>query len=279
MYWKDTVSNTTQPASTPSEASEPAKPLAMDMDGAVAILTMQHKPYNLLDKELSFELIKGLEWARQQRARAVVVRSGLRHFSAGADLDEMVEAARKSDVLDWQPVDVLRAFDEHPAPIVASVHGVCVGGGFEVALASDLVIAAQSAKIGSVEVTVGLHPLMGAVQRLTQRAGAARAKEMTLLGRRYDAATLERWNVINRVVPDEQLDTAALVLAQELAHGPSVANAATKQLVNIAVSDGVAAADDAMCDLQRPIFRSADFFSGVASYNENGVGMATFEGR
>ena len=63
---------------------------------------------------------------------------------------------------------------------------------------------------------------MGAVlKRLAQRAGAARAKEIAMLGRRYDAATLERWNIINRVVPDEQLDTATMVLAQELAHGPS----------------------------------------------------------
>ena len=95
---------------------------------------------------------------------------------------------------------------------------------------------------------------MGAVQRLTQRAGAARAKEMALLGRRYPAATLERWNIINWVVADEQLDSATMVLAQELAHGPSIANAATKRLVSVAVNEGVAAADEAMAEIQRPIF-------------------------
>jgi enoyl-CoA hydratase/carnithine racemase len=140
-------------------------------------------------------------------------------------------------------------------------------------------VAAQSSKIGSVEVTVGLHPLMGAVQRLAQRAGAARAKEMAMLGRRYDAATLERWNIINRVVPDEELDTATMVLAQELAHGPTVANAATKRLVATAINDGVAAADAAMADIQRPIFESRDFQTGVTSYREKGIGMAIFEGR
>jgi enoyl-CoA hydratase/carnithine racemase len=249
------------------------------MDGAVAILSMQHKPYNLLDKQLTLELIRALDWAREQQARAVVLRSSLRHFSAGADLDSMVEAARQSDMLDWPLTGLLRAFDEHPAPIVASVHGACVGGGFELALASDLVVAAQSAKLGCVEVTVGLDPLMGATQRLAQRAGAARAKEMALLGRRYDAETLERWNVINLAVPDEQLEAATMVLAQELAHGPSIANAATKRIVTIAVNEGTAAADDAMAELQRPIFRSQDFFSAVASYREKGTGMATFEGR
>jgi enoyl-CoA hydratase/carnithine racemase len=249
------------------------------MDGTVAVLSMQSKPYNLLNIPLCLNIIEGLNWARRQNARAVILRSALRHFSAGADLDAMVDAADAADTLDWHLVDVLRAFDEYPAPVVASVQGVCVGGGFELALACDLIVATQSAKIGSVEATVGLHPLMGAVQRLAQRAGAARAKEMAMLGRRYDAATLERWNIINRVVQDEELDVATMVLAQELAYGPTIAHAATKRLVASAINDGVAAADEAMAEIQRSIFRSQDFRTGVASYREKGIGMATFEGR
>jgi enoyl-CoA hydratase/carnithine racemase len=136
-----------------------------------------------------------------------------------------------------------------------------------------------SAKFGSVEVTVGLHPLMGAVQRLTQRAGAARAKEMALLGRRYPASVLERWNIVNFVVADENLDTATMVIAQELAHGPSIAHTATKRLVSVAVNEGLAAADEAMAEIQRPIIGSADFANAVRSYRENGIGMAEFEGR
>jgi enoyl-CoA hydratase/carnithine racemase len=266
----------TESTSAPIETSPT---VTTTMDGAVAVLSMASKPYNLLDERLSLEIIAGLDWARRNNARAVVLRSSLRHFSAGADLDAMVDAAKSTDVLGWPLLEVLRAFDEHPAPIVGSVNGVCVGGGLELALACDLIVAAQSCKLGSVEVTVGLHPLMGAVQRIAQRAGAARAKEMAMLGRRYDAATLERWNIINRVVPDEELDTATMVLAQELAHGPTVANTATKQLVAAAVNDGVAAADAAMAEIQRPIFASHDFQTGVSSYREKGIGMATFEGR
>jgi enoyl-CoA hydratase/carnithine racemase len=249
------------------------------MDGAVAVLSMGLAPYNLMDRNLNHELVEGLEWARREGARAVVLRSSLRHFSAGADLDAMIADADAADVLDWGFTGTLRAFDEHPAPIVASIGGVCVGGGFELALACDLIVASESAKIGSVEVTVGLHPLMGAVQRITQRAGAARAKEMALLGRRYPASTLERWNIINWVVADERLDSATMVIAQELAHGPSIANAATKRLVSVAVSEGLAAADEAMAEIQRPIMRSADFRTGVRSYRDKGIGMAEFEGR
>ena len=151
--------------------------------------------------------------------------------------------------------------------------------GLGLVCACDLVVAAESARLGSVEATVGLHPLMGAIQRVAQRAGAARAKEMAMLARRYDARTLERWNVINRVVEDEQLDAAAMTLARELAGGPTVAHAATKALVSITVSRGVRAADEAMAELQKPIFRSDDFRAGVESIRSNGPGMARFQGR
>jgi enoyl-CoA hydratase/carnithine racemase len=250
------------------------------LDGTVAILTMRYPPYNLLDPELSRLVIDGLRWAAAEGARAIVLRSALRHFSAGADLDAMLPAAESGDgVIDWPMLEVLRTFEELPVPIVAAVHGVCVGGGLELALACDLVVAADSAKLGSVEATVGLHPLMGGIQRVAQRAGAARAKEMAMLARRYDARTLERWNVINRVVEDERLDAAAMTLARELAAGPTVAHAATKALVSTAVSRGVRAADEAMAELQKPIFRSDDFRAGVASLRSNGPGMARFEGR
>jgi enoyl-CoA hydratase/carnithine racemase len=261
--------------------STQVEPLAeRRIDGDVGVLTMLHRPHNLLDPALSQELIESLTWAADAGVRAVLLRSGLRHFSAGADLDMMVVAAREGDgVLGWPMLEVLRAFDELPVPIVAAVHGICVGGGLELALACDLVVATESAKLGSVEAGVGLHPLMGGIQRVAQRAGAARAKEMAMLGRRYDSRTLERWNVINRVVQDEQLDAATMTLARELACGPTVAHAATKALVSRAVSDGVRAADEAMSELQRPIFRSEDFATGVGSFKRSGPGMARFEGR
>src|ERR1700691_3843852 len=142
-------------------------PLTTVMDGAVAVLSMGLAPYNLMDRALNRELIEGLDWAKREGARAVVLRSSLRHFSAGADLDAMIAEADQADVLDWGFTETLRAFDEHAAPIIASIQGVCVGGGFELALACDLIIASESAKIGSVEVTVGLHPLMGGLQQST----------------------------------------------------------------------------------------------------------------
>lgn len=252
--------------------------VARDLDGQVAVLTMQSAPHNLLGERLIGELLAAVDWVREIGARAVVLRSGLRHFSAGAELEAFATAER-GEVTALPLLELLRAFDSLPAPIVASVQGVCVGGGLELALAGDLVVAAESAKLGSVEVTLGLAPLMGAVQRVTQRAGAARAKEMAMLGRRFDARTLERWNVINRVVPDAELVAATMTLAQELANGPTVALVSIKELVSIAESEGVAAADQKMKPVQAGIWRSQDLKAGLASLVANGPGRARFQGR
>lgn len=253
-------------------------PVVRELDGQVAVLTMQHRPHNLIGTELFDALIDGMRWAVEQKARAVLLRSGLRNFCAGADMG-MFDSAERGVAPDLDLTELLRVFDRLPIPIVAAVHGVCVGGGLELALAADLIVAAESAKIGSVEATLGLNPLMGAIQRITQRAGAARAKEMALLARRYDARTLEKWNVINRVVADEQLAETSLMLAHELANGPTVAHASTKAIVSYAVSHGVQATDEAMRELQKDLWKSNDLKVGLASYAVNGPGTARFEGR
>src|SRR5258705_9205553 len=102
-----------------------------------------------------------------------------------------------------------------PIALIASVHGVCLGGGLELALACDYIIAASSAKIGSVEAALGLHPLLGGIQRQVQRNGAARAKEMSMLGRRAAAATRERGGLNKSVVPADPLEGAALPVGNE----------------------------------------------------------------
>jgi enoyl-CoA hydratase/carnithine racemase len=185
------------------------------LDGQVVALTMQHPPHNFAGYALMDGLLDGLRWAKEQGARAVLLNSGLRNFCVGADI-ALFESAERGVAPDFDVVEVLRAFEALPIPIVAAIHGVAVGGGLEIALTCDLIVASESAKVGCVEATLGLNPLMGAIQRITQRAGAARAKEMVMLARRYDARTLERWNIINRVVPDDKLADVSLSIAREL---------------------------------------------------------------
>ncbi|HEX7886962.1 MAG TPA: enoyl-CoA hydratase/isomerase family protein, partial [Phenylobacterium sp.] len=244
----------------------------------------------LLGPKLMGALIRALDEAVGNGSRALVIRSGLRHFSAGADLDlfdddaaapQPDEAAAGGGTGSQAvgAVDFLRAFELAPIPIIVSVEGACLGGGLELALACDYIIAAASAKFGSVESALGLHPLMGAVQRQVQRIGMARAKEMSMLGRRYDAATLERWGLINLVVADETLEAATLAIAEEFANGPTIAHAATKKLAYIAANEGVAAADAAMAEIQKPIWASEDLKAGLVSLRKNGPGLARFEGK
>jgi enoyl-CoA hydratase/carnithine racemase len=280
-----------------SESSTPEAPTASapsedlleaTRTGDVVILTMVYRPYNLIGPKLLGALSLALSSAVEERARAVVIRSGLRHFSAGADLDLFESRTPRDPDAERTPrsgrqavgaVEFLKTLETAPVPIIASVHGVCLGGGFELALACDYIVAAASTKIGSVEATLGLHPLMGAVQRLAQRAGTARAKEMAMLARRYDAATLERWGVVNLVVADDNLESTTLAIAQEFASGPTIAHAATKALAYIAANEGVRAADEAMAELQKPIWASEDLKAGLASFRRAGPGHARFEGR
>jgi enoyl-CoA hydratase/carnithine racemase len=259
--------------------------VSLEQRGNVGVLTMSYRPYNLLGPKLINALVERIEQARAAGSRAIVVRSGLRHFSAGADLgifeqrvavgsgDSSKENRRLSGV------EFLRFMELLPVPLIASVHGVCLGGGLELALACDYIIAATSAKVGSVEATLGLHPLLGGIQRQVQRIGAARAKEMSMLARRYDAPTLEKWGLINLTVPEEQLEVATMTVAEEFAQGPTLAHAATKELVHIAVNDGVEAADKAMTRVQAPIWASEDLKTGLASFRKNGPGLAKFQGR
>lgn len=263
------------PVNTPDRDSSP---VAREMDDHVAVLTMQHAPHNLLSTALFNALLDGIRWAAEQQARAVLLRSSLRNFCAGADVT-LFDSAERGDAPALDVVKLLREFDALPIPIVAAVHGICLGGGLELALACDLIVASESAKIGSVEASIGLNPLMGGIQRVTERAGAARAKEIALLARRYDARTLERWNIINRVVADDQLAAVTSALAHELANGPTVAHASTKAIVSHTVSHGVPATDEAMHELQADIWKSEDLKIGLASLAANGPGAARFGGR
>jgi enoyl-CoA hydratase/carnithine racemase len=263
-----------------SEAAEESL-VVREQRGPVAVLTMVYRPYNLLGPKLIGAIATEIKLAQEAGSRAIILKSGLRHFCAGADVglfSERIGNAGRSGT-NLGAVDFLRLLELLPIPIIASVHGACLGGGLELALACDYIIAAKSAKLGSVEAALGLHPLMGGIQRQVQRIGALRAKEMSMLARRYDAATLESWGLINLAVPDEALDQATLSVAEEFARGPTVAHAATKRLAHLAANEGVVAADEAMAKIQEPIWASEDLKIGLASFKQNGPGLAKFQGR
>jgi enoyl-CoA hydratase/carnithine racemase len=125
---------------------------------------------------------------------------------------------------------------------------------------------------------VGLTPSMGGPQRLAERAGPARARELIYTGELYDAAVLERWNVVNRVLPDDGFTDAAHAFALRLAEGPTRAHAATKQIVRAQLAGGTRAADEVTPQLSAALFGTDDLRGAVASFLTDGPGKATYTG-
>lgn len=249
-------------------------------DGDVGSLVIDDQPLNLFTLELTHDLIAALEEARRDEPRALVVRAEGKVFTGGVDVhvfdDKTPEQAQEffDDLL-----RITHMLEDMPWPVIASVQGLCLTAGFELALACDLIWAAESARFGLVEIVVGLTPAMGGTQRVAERAGPARARELVMSGDLYDAATLERWNVVNRVVPDGELQDVTTKFATRLAAGPTRANAATKQMVRAFLEHGVRGADARVGDIAAPLFATEDLQNAVDTFLEQGPGKATFTGR
>jgi enoyl-CoA hydratase/carnithine racemase len=145
---------------------------------------------------------------------------------------------------------------------------------FELALACDVILAASSARFGLVEKVIGLTPAMGGTQRLAERAGSGRARELVMTGVPYSASTLESWNVINRVLDDDGFGA----FAAELADGPTLAHAATKRVIEAFREGGVRLADEQTAAIAGELFDSQDLRAAVRCFLTDGPGKAAFSG-
>ena len=208
--------------------------VSLTREGAIAWLTLQRPDkLNALNQEL---LSQGLEVVRQVAAeteiRCLVLRGAGRAFSAGADLSMMqdfgpVQAQRRfSTGSFWQ------ALEDLPQPTIAAVHGYCLGGGCELALACDFRLAADNARFGQPEIKVGIFPGAGGTQRLPRLIGMGRAKELVFLGEPIDAAEAYRIGLVNRVVAPDQLEAEARRWAEKIAQLPPLALRAAKNAMN-----------------------------------------------
>jgi enoyl-CoA hydratase/carnithine racemase len=257
-----------------------ARRVRYDRDGDVGLITIADPPLNLFGYELTNELIAELEEAEGDMARALVIRADGDVFTGGVDVhvfaDKTPEQAQAffDDLL-----KITHKIEDLELPVIACVQGLCLTAGFELALACDLIWAAEVARFGLVEIVVGLTPAMGGTQRIAERAGSARARELVMSGGLYDAATLERWNVVNRVLPDGDLQEETLRFAHRLAAGPTRANAATKRMVRAYQDDGVRGADKRVGEIAAPLFATEDLQNAVKTFLEQGPGKATFKGR
>jgi enoyl-CoA hydratase/carnithine racemase len=248
--------------------------ISYEKDGAVGVVTMAKPPHNLIDNAMLQELASTYARAVEEGCRAILLRSSMRHFCAGADLNVLASER-------WDQKALARlwaSLEDVPVPTVAAVHGAALGGGFELALMCDMIIAADTASFGMAESSLGLLPLLGGVQRVVQRAGLARGKEMAMFGRRHDPRALERWGVVNLVAAEAELAGVAMSWGRQLAAGATVALRGIKTAANLSARSGISAADARQEEVNTSMWNSADQARGLAAFAATGPGSAVFQG-
>lgn len=247
-----------------------------ERDGGVGRLTLNRpETLNAWDRQLGVELKAAVERAAaDDRARAVLVTGAGRAFSSGADLKAGFEETAADGMPDvegrlqgtYHPIIVgLRTMDK---PVIAAVNGPAAGIGASLALACDLILAAESAFFQLAFAKIGLMPDGGATAFLGPRVGAARAFEMALLAERVPARQALDWGLVNSVHPDAELMEAAGGLAKRLASGPTRAYAGAKHALNAALYPGLSEQLDLEAGLQHQLGRSKDFLEGGIAFAE-----------
>lgn len=204
----------------------------VEKDQPVAVVTL-HRPQQL--NALSYDLVKDLCLAledldRDGEIRVIIVTGGEKVFAAGADIKEMA-ARGPFDQRIQERLAYRDRINKISKPLIAAVSGFALGGGCELALSCDIIIASETARFGQPEVNLGIIPGSGGTQRLTRAVGKYRAMELVLTGEFMSAAEAERFGLVNRVVPVELLLDEAKSVARKIAAKPALAIKAAKEAV------------------------------------------------
>lgn len=250
-------------------------------DDGLAVLTIDHPPLNLLDDATELELHDAIERLAAAPPRALLLRAEGDVWTAGVDVHLFAALGEPADASAWfaRGLATIQKVEDLPCPVVFAAHGLCLTWGFELALACDIVVAAESARFGLVEARVGLTPSWGGPQRLSRRVGPARAKHLIMTATLSDARTLHAWGMVSEVWPDVELESRARALASSLAQGPTLAHATTKQIMSLGERAGVRAADTETPQLSGRLFETTDLRDAVQSFLTDGPSAATFRGR
>ena len=256
--------------------------VTLSWDGPVAVVTLKNPPLNLFTDTSFPGFIDCLAEVESSGARALVWRAEGDVFSAGVDVahfQEVLDAGPEAAGEFAKPlIDGVRRLEALEIPTLALVHGLCLTAGLEIALGCDLIWAEENSQFGLVEAVVGLTPGAGGTQRMAERAGPGRAREFVMTGGFYDAPTLERWGVLNRVVGEGEVHEKGMRFAHRLASGPTTAHAATKRIVRAYCRGGVDEADRITPDQFAGLFATEDLQKAVATFLEKGPGHAEYRG-
>jgi enoyl-CoA hydratase len=244
--------------------------ILVETRGAVGLITLNRpKALNALCDALVREMGQALDQFEADDAiGAVVVTGSEKAFAAGADIKEM-QSRSFADVFladfvtkGWERVTTCRK------PIVAAVAGFALGGGCELAMMCDTIIAAENARFGQPEITLGIIPGAGGSQRLTRFVGKAKAMDMVLTGRMMDAAEAERSGLVSRIVPNDTLVEEAVKIAAQIAALSRPAVLAAKEAVNRAYETTLAEGVRFERRLFHALFATADQKEGMAAFVE-----------
>ncbi len=218
--------------------------ILIEKDGPIGIVTLnQPQQLNPLSYALVKEVCLALEsFDQDPEVRAMILTGGEKVFAAGADIKEMADATPFSERIHERFVfrDRINAISK---PVIAAVSGFVLGGGCELAMSCDIIIASETARFGQPEVNVGILPGSGGTQRLTRTVGKHRAMEMILTGEFVNASEAQRWGLVNRVVPPELLLEEAKAMAKKIAAKPPLAVKFAKEAIlksaNVPLEEGL----------------------------------------
>ena len=200
-------------------------------DGYAVLTLNRPRVLNALNQATMDEIVQALESIEQDaQVRCVVVTGAGRAFAAGADINEMA-GATAPEMLAGYRFRQWERIRKVTVPLIAAVNGIALGGGCELAMLCDMIVAAETAQFGQPEINLGIMPGAGGTQRLTRAIGKARAMEMVLTGRPISARQAEAVGLVTKVVPAEAVFDEAIALAKEVASKPPVAVRLAKEAV------------------------------------------------
>jgi enoyl-CoA hydratase len=240
------------------------------VEGKVGVATLNRpKALNALNSELLAELIAVLEdWDRGTDVRCIVLTGSERAFAAGADIKEMAPQSYMDMYKSNFFAHVNDRISAIRKPIIAAVAGYALGGGCELAMLCDFIIAADTAKFGQPEINLGVMPGIGGTQRLTRFVGKSKAMEMCLTGRNMDAAEAERAGLVSRVVPAAELMAEAIKAANTIAEKSVPIVMMTKETVNVAYETTLHEGIRFERRVFHSMFATEDQKEGMAAFSE-----------